>query len=138
MINARFIKAEPTKDGITFILKAQKTKANMRLAVDLMDEECEISIATKVSLSFRGPIADVMDKIHDVISDFYEQLNIAEPDRCAGMMLPTLDLCDCGHDLEQHEDPDHTGMLFCREQGCKCANFIRPTLPVEPEQKKEE
>ena len=74
MINARFIKAEPTKDGITFILKAQKTKANMRLAVDLMDEECEISIATKVSLSFRGPIADVMDKIHDVISDFYEKL----------------------------------------------------------------
>jgi len=75
MINARFIKAEPTKDGITFILKAQKTKANMRLAVDLMDEECEISIKTKESsISFREPVADVMDRIHDVISDFYEKL----------------------------------------------------------------
>jgi len=42
---AKFIKAEPTKEGITFTLKAEFDKAALHEAVDLQGEECIIEKA---------------------------------------------------------------------------------------------
>ena len=33
--------------------------------------------------------------------------------------------CDyCGHELGEHDDPDWTGMVFCRVRGCDCSNYV--------------
>lgn len=45
MIKAKFIKAYPTEDGITYMLKGEKSKQALRLAADLQDEDCLLSLA---------------------------------------------------------------------------------------------
>ena len=42
MIKARFIKATPTEDGITYTLKGPKDKTSLHAAVDLQDQDCTI------------------------------------------------------------------------------------------------
>lgn len=36
---------------------------------------------------------------------------------------PPWPMCKCGHDITEHDDPDHTGMIFCRVKGCRCSDF---------------
>jgi hypothetical protein len=44
MIKARFIKATPTKDGITYILQGERTKDALRAAAEFDDEICDIEL----------------------------------------------------------------------------------------------
>lgn len=46
-MRAKFVKAEPTKEGITYTLKSELDKAALHQAVDLQGEECIIEIADK-------------------------------------------------------------------------------------------
>jgi len=84
MIKAQFIKAEPTKDGITIMLKAEKSKENLRKAVELMDERCEIHLeraeTEPADIAAEQPFLDVISKIHTVIADFYNQLTATKAD----------------------------------------------------------
>lgn len=68
MIKARFIKATPTKEGITYILQGERSKDALRAAVDLDNELCTIDIAEPdtakqetalIMQVFDGMIADV-------------------------------------------------------------------------------
>lgn len=45
MIRAKFIKAVPTEEGITYTLKGESDKTALHSAVDLQGEECFIGIA---------------------------------------------------------------------------------------------
>ncbi len=58
MIKARFVKASPTQDGITYVLQGQKDKADLHAAVDLQDVECSISQAEETD-----PTLDSLDSI---------------------------------------------------------------------------
>ena len=44
MIEAKFIKAYTTAEGVTLVLKGVKSKNTLRLAAELQDEECIISV----------------------------------------------------------------------------------------------
>ena len=49
-MRAKFVKAEPTKEGITYTLKSELDKAALHQAVDLQGEDCIIEIADKQEL----------------------------------------------------------------------------------------
>ena len=46
MIRAKFIKAVPTEEGITYTLKGETDKVALHSAVDMQGEECVICLPT--------------------------------------------------------------------------------------------
>jgi uncharacterized OsmC-like protein len=60
---AKFIKAEPTKEGITFTLKAEFDKAALHEAVDLQGEECNIELSVKENTIKTDRIMQIFDSL---------------------------------------------------------------------------
>ena len=62
-MRAKFIKAEPTKEGITYTLKSELDKAALHQAVDLQGEDCIIEIADKQEPIKTDRIMQIFDSL---------------------------------------------------------------------------
>jgi len=62
-MRAKFIKAEPTKEGITFTLKSEFDKTALHEAVDLQGEECNIELAVKENTIKTDRIMQIFDSL---------------------------------------------------------------------------
>ena len=69
MIKARFEKATPTQDGITYVLKGERTKDALRAAVDLDNEDCVIELADKTPEPSADTIPDAIRQIWSIYNE---------------------------------------------------------------------
>ena len=68
-MRAKFVKAEPTKEGITYTLKSELDKAALHQAVDLQGEECIIEIADKQETIKTDRIMQIFDSLISALKE---------------------------------------------------------------------
>ena len=53
----------------------------------------------------------------------FVERGIVTADEMRAEMAKDWPICECGHLIGEHDDPDHSGFLFCRVQDCSCRDF---------------
>ena len=74
-MRAKFIKAEPTKEGITYTLKSEFDKSALHEAVDLQGEDCIIEKSEQQETIKTDRIMQIFDNLIDAIRKEHDDNN---------------------------------------------------------------